>query len=83
MKNKPQEEFVYFEQDKGVTFKPHAVPVSKYGRWMTMDVGDVNNDGKPDIVLGNLGKGFFFQHELKAFWNERLPFIVLENHTKK
>lgn len=83
MKNNPAEEFIYFEQDKGSAFKPHAVPVSKYGRWMTMDVGDLNNDGKPDIVLGNMAKGFFFQHDFKSFWNQTLPFIVLENHTKK
>jgi hypothetical protein len=35
MKNNPAEEFIYFEQDKPMQFKPHAVPVSKYGRWMS------------------------------------------------
>jgi hypothetical protein len=83
MKNKPAEEFIYFEHDKQLTFKPHAIPVSKYGRWMSMDIADINNDGKPDIVLGNYASGFSFQEGLTPFWNQSLPFIVLENHNKK
>lgn len=82
LKGNPAEGFVYFEQDKPMSFKPHAIPVSKYGRWMTMDIADMNNDGKPDIILGNYAEGLAIQ-EIKPFWNQNLPFIVLENHTKR
>ncbi|HVV54620.1 MAG TPA: FG-GAP-like repeat-containing protein, partial [Mucilaginibacter sp.] len=82
MKNKPAEEFIYFQQDKPMSFKPHAIPVSKYGRWMCMDVADMNGDGKPDIILGNYAGGFMFERGYKPFWKEYLPFIVLENHNK-
>ncbi len=83
MKNNPAEEFIYFEQNKPFDFKPHAVPVSKSGRWMSMDVNDINSDGKPDIVLGNYSTGFLFQPDFYPFWNKYIPFTVLENHTIK
>jgi hypothetical protein len=83
MKDKPAEEFIYFEQDKAMQFKPHAIPVSKLGRWMGMDVADINHDGKPDILLANYATGFLFQPNFAPNWDEHTPFIVLENHTKK
>jgi hypothetical protein len=83
MKNTPAEEFIYFEQDKPMQFKPHAIPVSKYGRWMSMDVSDLNKDGKPDIILGNYASGFLFQPNFTPTWDEHQPFIVLQNDIKK
>ena len=44
---------------------------------------DLNKDGKPDIVLGNYADGFMFQDGFKPNWDQHLPLIMLENHTKK
>ena len=82
LKNKPGEGFIYFEQDKAMSFKPHAIPVSKYGRWMSMDTIS-NPNGRPGIVLGNYAIGMAIDPALKPFWNTQLPLIVLENHNKK
>ena len=71
LQNDPAESFIYFEQVSPFNFKPHAIPVSKCGRWMSMDVGDYNNDGRPDIILGNYSKGFLFQLGLKPFWDSK------------
>jgi hypothetical protein len=83
LKEKPAEGFIYFEQDKPMSFKPHAVPVSNYGRWMSMDTIDTKHNGRPDIVLGNYSTGFPIQKDFKPFWDKHLPFIILENNLKK
>jgi hypothetical protein len=82
LKDNPAEGFIYFEQDKPMHFIPHAMPVSKYGRWMCMTVADYNSDGKPDILLGNFAQGLKIQN-VESFWNKQLPFVVLQNNFKK
>ncbi|MFI5187597.1 MAG: FG-GAP-like repeat-containing protein, partial [Chitinophagales bacterium] len=32
-----------------------------YGWWQTVAVADVNNDGKQDLLLGNIGENFYLQ----------------------
>jgi len=83
LQKNPAESFIYFEQLSPFNFKAHEIPISKYGRWMSMDVADYNNDGKPDIILGNYSNGFIIQPILKPLWEEKMPFVVLENNFKK
>jgi hypothetical protein len=56
-KRHPEEGFVYLENEGGMQFRPWSLPAAKAGRWLTMDVGDVDGDGKIDIVLGNFAIG--------------------------
>ncbi|UHG91081.1 FG-GAP-like repeat-containing protein [Spirosoma oryzicola] len=79
LKNKPAETFVYFEQLAPAQFRPHAVPVSQYGRWICMDANDWDHDGDIDIVLGNYSQGFLNEVGFTPNWNGYLPLIVLEN----
>ena len=83
LKNRPAETFLYFEQQRFLDFLPHAVPVSAFGRWICMDVGDWDNDGDPDVALGNFARGFQIQKDLAPRWNAYLPLIVLENKTRQ
>ena len=78
----PGEKFLYFKNASSKTdlkFQPFSPPVSKYGRWICMDVNDWDGDGDPDVVLGNYSRGFLNQEEVKADWNVHLPFLILEN----
>lgn len=45
--------FVYLENDGEMNFKAHFVNETACGKWLTMDVGDFNNDGYQDIFLGS------------------------------
>lgn len=81
--NKPEETFIYFEQTQSLQFRPCSVPIHQYGRWICMDVGDVDADGDIDIVLGNYSRGFINQKETKHYWSKNLPFVVLENTKRK
>lgn len=54
------EGFVYLEQTGPLVFRPHFQPETRFGKWITMDVGDFDQDGRPDVALGsflyNLGE---------------------------
>ena len=49
----PEEGFVYLEQRSAFDFIPYTIAECRSGRWLTMDAGDLDADGKIDLVLGN------------------------------
>src|SRR4030095_9716633 len=74
----PEEGFVYLKNEGNFNFSPYSVPEAQSGRWLTMDVGDLDGDGKIDIVLGNFSIG---QSVLKSKGDptKAPPFIILKN----
>ena len=79
--HQPEESFVYLENQGGLQFKPYSFPESAIGRWLTMDIGDIDADGKADIILGNfsIAPSFIQEH---ANWKSGPPFIILKNQYK-
>src|SRR5262249_36052353 len=51
--NHPDESFIYLENKGELDFKPYRVPGTDAGRWLTMDAGDIDGDGKTDLIIGN------------------------------
>ncbi len=80
----PRESFIYFENQGGqgrFQFKPYSFPMSFSGRWLTMDVGDLDGDGRLDIVLGafNLSLGSVPAQLLAAWERDGPSVLILKN----
>lgn len=48
------------------------------GRWICMDVADINRDGKPDVILGNMAAIANNNRELMQKWLKGPELIVLK-----
>lgn len=79
-KNRPEEGFVYLENNGGFNFKPYSLPEAKQGRWLTMDAGDLDGDGKIDLVLGNFSAPAMIQSSVAL--KNGPPFLFLKNMSR-
>ena len=77
----PEEGFVYLENKGDYHFMPHSLEAAQRGRWLTMDVGDLNGDGKPDILLGNFSVAPSFIKP-KLDFRKGPAFLYLKNVSK-
>lgn len=77
----PEEGFVYLEDRGDLHFRPYTVPAATRGRWLTMDAGDVDGDGRLDLVLGNFVIGP--SSSSRADWLKAPPYLFLKNTGRK
>jgi hypothetical protein len=79
----PRESFVYLENLGDLKFSASTFPECIAGRWLTMDVGDLDGDGYEDIVLGSLSQmpGASIPPELKQIWEQRGPSVMILRNT--
>ncbi|MBG9376245.1 VCBS repeat-containing protein [Panacibacter sp. DH6] len=78
--NRPEEGFVYFENKGSLNFSASTIPATQSGRWLTMDAGDLDGDGRLDIVLGNFSAPAMFK-SARSF-EKGPPFLLLKNVKK-
>lgn len=76
--NQPEEGFVYFENKGNLDFRPYSIPGTQKGRWLTMDAGDFDHDGKIDLILGNFSVAPSFIKS-KVNWKKEPAFMILKN----
>lgn len=78
----PEETFIYLANKGKLDFQPYSLPGTTTGRWLTMDAGDLDADGKTDLVLGNFS---IAPSSIKSAssWKDGPLFIVLKNIIKK
>lgn len=81
-KNHPDEGFVYLENKGNFSFQPYSATATQEGRWLTMEAGDINKDGKTDLVLGNFSIAPAMSKS-RYDWKKGPPFLVLLNTGKK
>ena len=79
----PAESFVYLENKGGLKFEAYSFPESTAGRWLTMDVNDLDGDGDLDIVLGSFTQGppsIAIPASVQGAWNTNgISLLILEN----
>jgi hypothetical protein len=75
----PEQGLVYFE-NTGHDFKPSVTPLAAQGRWITLEIADLDHDRDDDVVVGALNfrgtvpEGLFTQWMKDNVW-----FLVLRN----
>ena len=84
-RNKPEESFIYWENKGDNSYNRYTFAEANDGRWMTMDVGDMDSDGDKDIILGSAS--YSFGNVMQQYidkWNKRpVSVVILENTLKK
>lgn len=78
-KDHPEEGFVYLKNNGNYQFTPYSLPAAKNGRWICMDAGDADRDGRPDVVLGNFSYPSFIPSTVD--WKHKPAFLLLKNNT--
>jgi hypothetical protein len=81
-KNSKDRGFLYFENN-GKTFTSKLIPESINARWLVMDLADINQDGRMDLIVGALDFPSGAPPENYEFWrNKRTGLMILTNETR-
>jgi hypothetical protein len=79
---RPDQGFIYFENTpRG--FVPQVTKLGDKGRWITMEMSDIDDDGDLDLILGSLAFPTQIPDKVLAKWSqERYDLLLLRNNLK-
>ncbi|MCX6200873.1 MAG: VCBS repeat-containing protein, partial [Bacteroidetes bacterium] len=80
---KPEQGFIYFENTGNMQFAPTSTPEAANGKWLTMEVADIDKDGDTDIVLGSFIYTFSEMTQLLMKGIEHFPQLLVLRNNKK
>jgi hypothetical protein len=82
--HRPNESFIYFENQGTLRFLPRTFPNAERGRWLTLDAGDVDQDGDDDILLGSFFRPTGPEHvDVMNSWRKPGTGVLLLKNTLK
>jgi hypothetical protein len=77
-----RESFTYLQNDGGLAFSAYTNEELMGGRWLTLDVGDLDGDGDVDVVLGGayIPTGMFaYMDEFRELAETGPAVLILKN----
>jgi len=77
----PQEQILFIENRKG-QWVPQGIPAFDHGRYAVMDLGDIDNDGDVDVLLGSHAVAKFPEGQFNPNWKNAKGLTILRNSTK-
>ena len=81
---KPEDSFMYLENKGDLKFTASTTKLAAKGKWLTMDIGDIDKDGDTDIFLGSCMFSMADVTKLLFKGVESFPqIIVLRNNKNK
>ncbi|MBC6368268.1 VCBS repeat-containing protein [Algoriphagus sp. AK58] len=77
-KQKPNQNLIYFKQEKQGVFQPYVLEKQLEDHWLTLTKGDLDLDGDEDLIIGTFAFDQLYQPP-KENWR---PFVILKNQIK-
>jgi hypothetical protein len=79
---RPDQGFIYFENASG-GFVPQVTELGGKGRWITMEMSDIDDDGDLDLILGSLAFPTQIPDKVLSEWGrEKYDLLLLRNNLK-
>ena len=82
-RTRPDQGFVYFE-NRPEGFNAQVTSLGRKGRWITMEMSDIDGDGDEDLLLGSLAFPTQIPESLLAEWGkDKYDVLLLRNNWRR